>query len=172
MNPLQYELAKKGIKIGVVVAGVVTLVVVGRKVVRYIKEKRVAREAEEAAQNAITNLKKAGISSTLTQQAVKSIADALLQAFDYTWGTDLTIVDNCLAQIQTAGDWYAVRKTFGIKPYGTTGTPWVGSGTMLDLIGWCRKELSGSRLERCEALDREVNSVNLSGLGYARLRRL
>lgn len=63
---------------------------------------------------------------------------------------DETVYRSVARWLHNGKDWLAVIKAFGVKPYGTTGTPWFGDGTQLDLMGWFRKELSGSLLKDIE----------------------
>ncbi len=142
--------------------GVAGCIAVG-KLVKWIREKAKESEAKREAEKAITELKKKG-NTDMNVQTAESIAKALKQSFDYTFGTDLETFDRQMAQIKSCGDWYIVRKAFGQQGYGVTGSPMWGEGEKLDLIGWCRKELSGARLKKCEELNDEANKMGLGGV--------
>lgn len=163
MDNNEFNIAKQYMKIGVGVIGVVAAIIVGKKIFTYIKERRAEAEREKAAKDALQQLKKSGLVSNLNEEEVKLIANQLFEAFNYTWGTDLDLFDLYFGKIKNAADWYAVKKAFGKQPYGSTGTPIWGSGEELDLIGWCNRELSGSRLQKCLEWENAVASTGLKG---------
>lgn len=135
------------------------------KLVKWIREKAKESESKREAEKARKKLQEAtGTDDIVNTETADSIAKALKQSFDYTFGTDLETFDRQMAQIKNCGDWYIVRKAFGQQGYGVTGSPMWGEGEKLDLIGWCRKELSGARLKKCEELNDEANKMGLGGM--------
>ena len=163
-----------------VIIGVIGAAVVGFLVYRKIKAAKEAKAAEEqrnkdisASQQTIDKLAAAGLQTTLNDVEVLSLKDKLYNAMKDT-GTDNDAIAQCFARIQTKGDWYAVMKAFGTPAYGTFGAPVFGSGTPLDLIGWCREELSGEYLKKAEDLQRLVDETGIhgiSGIGSTRAKK-
>lgn len=145
MNPLKtydslpqprQEMIKSLLKVGLLVVGGVIL---------YRKIKSVITEYQNAkALNDITAYDTGKMTVTRAQAEVD--AKALYSAMEST-GTDTDIIDQVVARYKTADDWNCLIAKFGTPAYGTFGSPMFGSGTPLTLVGWFRRELSGSRLE-------------------------
>ncbi|MDY4175413.1 MAG: hypothetical protein SOY07_09020 [Bacteroidales bacterium] len=104
-----------------------------------------------------------GSLATINQTQATKLADSLFQAMKDT-GTDTNAVTIVLQQVRNEYDWLLIRTAFGTPEYGTVGEPWWGSGTPTDLIGWCRKELSGSLLTTCNTWESKANALGLGGL--------
>jgi hypothetical protein len=82
---------------------------------------------------------------TITNAEAVSYANKLLAAFD-RMGTDEDSVRNILLNSGlTNNDVKLIVKAFGIQKYGTFGKAMWG-GTLLDLMGWIREEISGTLL--------------------------
>ena len=116
-----------------------------------IYSKWAAGAEQRTLQKALDNVTKVDSSKlTITQSEAVIIADRLLVAMD-GMGTDEKIIMNLLIDnVRTNDDLKLIVKTFGLKEYGTTGLPYWGSGTPLDLSGWIRKEMSGSNLTKLQ----------------------
>lgn len=127
----------------------VTALVIGVRVVKRIRENKGQKELSRAVNSLTTTDSQAA--QTITADQAKLFANTLFEAFNVWNGTDTDAVRSVIAKLHNGKDWLAVIKAFGVKPYGTTGTPWFGDGTQLDLMGWFRKELSGSLLKDIES---------------------
>ncbi|MBP5418459.1 MAG: hypothetical protein J6Y72_01405 [Bacteroidales bacterium] len=176
MDEREFQLKKTCLKIGVGLIGVVATVIIGKKIYNAIKERREANERENAASDAINTITddftKRGEPSpiTITETEGKAIANDFISASNYTWGTDLDVIDKCLARIKNEYDWHVVRKAFGKHKY--TGfiiddrpNVFLDTRKTVTLIELCREELSGSRLAKCEAWEAAADNANLKGLG-------
>lgn len=126
----------------------VTALVVGVRIVKRIREGKETKELSNAVNNLTTTDNE--VKQTITADQAKLFANNLFEAFNVWNGTDTDVVKTIIAKLHNGKDWLAVIKAFGVKPYGTTGTPWFGDGTLLDLVGWFRKELSGSLMQDIE----------------------
>jgi len=85
---------------------------------------------------------------TITQADAVIIAQKLFSAMDGMGTDEKTIMHLLIDTPRTNDDLKLIVKTFGIKEYGTFGTPWWGSGTPSDLTMWLTNELSGSYLQK------------------------
>lgn len=126
----------------------VTALVIGVRVVKRIREHRNEKELSNAVNSLTTTDKE--VAQSITSEQAKIFANTLFEAFNVWNGTDTDVIKSVIGKLQNGKDWLAVIKAFGVKPYGTTGTPWFGEGIQLDLVGWFRKELSGSMMEEIE----------------------
>lgn len=78
------------------------------------------------------------------------VAEKLFAAMD-GMGTDAkTIMDLLIHTPRTNDDLKLIVRTFGLKEYGTTGSPYWGKGTPSDLSTWLRNEMSGSDLQKLQ----------------------
>lgn len=132
---------------GVTALGV-TALVIGVRVVKRIREHRNEKELSNAVNSLTTT--DTQVSQSITSEQAKLFANTLFEAFNVWNGTDTDVIKSVIGKLHNGKDWLAVIKAFGVKPYGTTGTPWFGDGIQLDLVGWFRKELSGSMMEEIE----------------------
>ena len=131
----------------------VTGLVVGVRVYRRLKASSEQRSLEEAVKKLTTN--DTEVKQTISDDTARLLATSLFEAFNVWNGTDTDVIRTIIAKLHNGKDWLAVIRAFGVRPYGTTGTPWFGDGTQLDLVGWFRKELSGSLMQEIEnALDK------------------
>lgn len=126
----------------------VTALVIGVRVVKRIREGKTEKELTHAVESLTTTDKE--VPQTISTEQAKLFANTLFEAFNVWNGTDTDVVKSVIGKLKNGKDWLAVIKAFGVKPYGTTGTPWFGDGIQLDLVGWFRKELSGSLMQEIE----------------------
>jgi len=88
--------------------------------------------------------------TTISQAKAKNYAESLLQAFNYTWGTDKGTISAIFSKINSE-DFKLVYNAFGVRSYsdlnggsptGVDWTPstWIGHAD-LDLVGWLNSEL-------------------------------
>jgi len=124
---------------------------IGSILVYKMYSKWAAGAEQRTLQKALDNLTQVDSSKlTINQSEAVIIADRLLTAMD-GMGTDEDSVMNLLINTaRTNDDLKLIVKTFGLKEYGTTGLPYWGSGTPLDLSGWIKKEMSGSNLTKLQ----------------------
>jgi len=85
---------------------------------------------------------------TINQAEAAIIAQKLFSAMDGMGTDSKTIMHLLIDTPRTNDDLKLIVKTFGVKDYGTYGTPWWGSGTPSDLTMWLTNELSGSDLQK------------------------
>lgn len=126
-----------------VVAGLligVAAIIAVRRIRTYIKGKSEENSLYDAAAYNTRTL-------SFSEGQAKLYANKLYDAMEST-GTDEGMIDEVVAALKTANDWKAVISKFGMRAYGTFGAPVIGSGTPLNLVGWFRRELSGSRLQK------------------------
>lgn len=117
---------------------------------KYIKTKQANAQTEKLNQS-IQETKVTTANLTITQAQADMLANKLYGAMADT-GTDEKQILACL-EGRTADDVRLIYKTFGVKPYGTTGKPTFSFYAKdLDLTGWLRKELSGSTLKKVQAI--------------------
>lgn len=126
----------------------VTALVIGVRTIKRIREGKTAKELSNA-ENTLTTTDTT-VTQTITADQAKLFANNLFEAFNVWNGTDTDVVKSGIGKLKNGKDWIAVIKAYGVKPYGTTGTPWFGDGIQLDLVGWFRKELSGSLMQNIE----------------------
>ena len=85
---------------------------------------------------------------TINEAEAAIIAQKLFAAMD-GMGTDEDTIMNLLINTSRANDDIKlIVSAFGVKEYGTYGSPWWGSGTPSDLTMWLTNEMSGSKLEK------------------------
>lgn len=88
--------------------------------------------------------------TTITQLAAKNYAESLFEAFNYSYGTDLSIIKNIFSKINSE-DFKMIYNAFGKRTYSKLngGSPsdkfyapdtYIGN-TNLDLMGWLNAEL-------------------------------
>lgn len=135
-------------KIALICVGSAVLGVGAWVAIKQINKHKAERDAEKRLAERTDNAEENAIIRTISEEKAKSIADALFDAMDGI-GTDETeiynilVVNNKLSSL----DIVAIYNAFGVKEYGTFGTPWWGNGEPLDLIGWIKKEMSNSSTE-------------------------
>lgn len=78
----------------------------------------------------------------LTDEQAKEVAEKLFDAMDGVGTNLLTIKKLLIEDDPSPKDVIAIHKAFGIRDYGTFGSPWIGSGDKLDLRGWINREVS------------------------------
>lgn len=87
---------------------------------------------------------------TMSQAEATIVSEKLYAAMDGI-GTDTkTIMDLLIHTPRTNDDLKLIVRTFGLKEYGTTGSPYWGKGTPSDLSTWLRNEMSGSDLQKLQ----------------------
>ena len=132
------------------VAGGVLVVAAFLGVRKYIKNKQASAETEKL-NTAIQQTTITTSNLTITNEQALTLANKLYGAMADS-GTDENQILACL-EGRTADDVRLIYKTFGVKPYGTTGKPTFSFYAKdLDLTGWLRKELSGSTLKKVQAI--------------------
>ena len=132
------------------VAGGVLVVAAFLGVRKYIKNKQASAETEKL-NTAIQQTTITTSNLTITNEQALTLANKLYGAMADS-GTDEKQILACL-EGRTADDVRLIYKTFGVKPYGTTGKPTFSFYAKdLDLTGWLRKELSGSTLKKVQAI--------------------
>lgn len=144
MDDKQYALAKQGIKIGVIAICAITAIVVGKRIVKRIRNASETKALDNIANN---TTEKANI--TTAQASV--IAQGFYNAME-GMGTDENAIRTLASQLKNATDWALVIKAFGYKDYGTFGAPmysWLPSAST-NLMGWLRNEVSGTLMQQLE----------------------
>ncbi len=87
---------------------------------------------------------------TISQADAAIIAQKLFSAMDGMGTDENTIMHLLIDTPRTNDDLKLIVKTFGVKEYGTYGSPMWGSGTPSDLTIWLTNELSGSKLQKLQ----------------------
>lgn len=148
--------SNKGLKIvGIIIGGGVVFFV-GRKIIKKIKANRLENEAEKyVKQKAAAAIPTA----TISTGDASTIALGLKAAMSPI-GTDETTIDSLISRIKNDSDMWLVIAAFGEQPYRFGGYSTSSAARKLNLIGWFREELSGSRLKNIEAKLTEWN-INL-----------
>jgi len=138
--------SNKGLKIigGVAVGGLVFIV--ARKIVKNIKANRLENEAQKQIEQKAAN---AVSTATITTGDATTIAAGLKAAMSPV-GTDESAIDRLMGRITNGSDMWLVIRAFGEQPYRFGGYSTSSSARKLNLIGWFREELSGSRLKNIE----------------------
>ncbi|MDR2963463.1 MAG: annexin [Bacteroidales bacterium] len=85
---------------------------------------------------------------TISTAEATLIAEKLYAAMDGMGTDSKAIMSLLIGTARTDDDLKLINKSFGIREYGSTGSPYWGSGTPSDLSTWLRNELSGSDLEK------------------------
>ena len=132
--------------IRIAVGGVIGLTAI-LLVRKYIKKKQ-AEAATTEYNEALQQLPIATNNLSITEAEAKVIANNLYAAMNRVGTDEDTIIS--LLENRNGDDLKLIIKAFGVRKYGTFGAPafsWM-KGTDLDLIGWLRKELSGSKLTK------------------------
>ena len=137
----------KGLKIvgGVALGGIVFLV--GRKIIKNIKANRLENEAQRQIEQKAAV---AASTATITAGDASTIAAGLKAAMSAV-GTDEKAIDNLMSRIKNGSDMWLVIKAFGEQPYRFGGYSNSSSARKLNLVGWFREELSGSRMKDIES---------------------
>lgn len=85
--------------------------------------------------------------TTITNNVAKNYAESLFEAFNYTWGTDKSIINEVFSKI-TSEDFKKIYNAFGERSYNGLdgGTPKavnsiIGNYYQLDLVEWLNNEL-------------------------------
>ncbi len=144
-------------KIGIYAVGGLLLFVIGRRVISQIKESWQQNKEENALKKLTEPSKsKMTISSAEATNYAKQLHTAMA-----SMGTDTDTIDNVISKLSNGDDWKAVINAFGMKEYGTWGSPMWGNGEMIGLVDWFKKELSGSRLTKI------MNTINSYGIKIA-----
>ena len=129
------------IAVGAAAAGLTFLV--GRKIVRKIKEAKEGNELRDAIAAIPVNNK----NTTIDETTAATISGALLGAMN-KWGTDEETIRRNIDRLKTKDDYLLVYKAFKDKGYKNGKLN--ADGRKLDLTGWLRAELSGSDLKYFE----------------------
>ncbi|MBR4620494.1 MAG: hypothetical protein IKO46_05890 [Salinivirgaceae bacterium] len=129
------------IAVGAAAAGLTFLV--GRKIVRKIKEAKEGNELRDAIAAIPVNSK----NTTIDETTAATISGALLGAMN-KWGTDEETIRRNIDRLKTKDDYLLVYKAFKDKGYKNGKLN--ADGRKLDLTGWLRAELSGSDLKYFE----------------------
>ncbi len=87
---------------------------------------------------------------TISQAEATIVAGKLFAAMDGMGTDSAAIVDLLVNTPRTNDDLKLIVKTFGIREYGTTGSPYWGKGTPSDLATWIRNECSGGDLQKLQ----------------------
>jgi hypothetical protein len=101
-----------------------------------------------------------GSKLTITPAEASVIAQQLFVAMDGIGTDEKTIFRLLIDTPRTDDDIRLIVKAFGLKEYGTFGSPWWGSGTPCDLGTWFVKEMSGSDLQKLR------NRFALAGISF------
>jgi hypothetical protein len=111
------------------------------------------RQASEALNNAlVVNTNNTNISVSEAQL----IANQLYVAMDGA-GTDYKTIKSLLIDTpRSADDLKLITKAFGVKEYGTFGSPLWGSGDPYNLVEWLKAECSSSELSPIAPLFRSA----------------
>lgn len=128
----------------VVVAGTAALVFAGVKVFKSIK----SAKAEKDARNNLEELKKQALEElkvqNLTKAQAQAAADSLYEAMDGV-GTDLMAIKKILIDDKpTTLDIIEIVNAFGVRDYGTFGSPIWGDGDKLNLMQWIKEEVNST----------------------------
>ena len=134
---------QKAVKIAVGAGAVGLCFLIGRKIVRKIKEAKEGNELRDAIANIPVNTK----NTTIDETTAATISGALLGAMN-KWGTDEETIRRNLDRLKTKDDYLLVYKAFKDKGYKNGKLN--ADGRKLDLTGWLRSELSGSDLKYFE----------------------
>ena len=87
---------------------------------------------------------------TITQAEAVVIAQKLFSAMESMGTDEKVIMDLLINTPRTNDDLKLIVRTFGLKEYGTFGSPMWGKGTPSDLSTWIRNEMSGSKLTQLQ----------------------
>jgi hypothetical protein len=131
---------KTAVKLAVGAAAGGLCFLIGRKIVKKIKE---AKEGREFA-DAIAAIKVNMANTTIDETTAATKASRLLAAMN-KWGTDENTIKKELDNLKTKDDYLLVYKAFKDKGYKNGKLN--AEGRKMDLTGWLREELSGSDLK-------------------------
>ena len=134
---------KTAVKLAVGAAAGGLCFLIGRKIIRRIKEAKEGNELRDAIANIPVNLK----NTTIDETTAATISGALLGAMN-KWGTDEETIRRNIDRLKTKDDYWLVYKAFKDKGYKNGKLN--ADGRKLDLTGWLRAELSGSDLKYFE----------------------
>lgn len=128
-------------QIGLIVAGGF----VGYKFIGSINKKKRNAELKKIANSEMEVALQNSTQQTIDEMRAVEIAKALFTAMDGV-GTDENAIEDILILRNrfTSGDIILINNAFGLQEYGTTGSPYWGSGTPLNLVGWFKQELSNT----------------------------
>lgn len=143
------SLAKTGDFIGnnkkplLYIGGAIAVVVIGYSVVKRLKG-GLTGQAIKGGKFIIQDIDET--KTTISDTQAKNYAENLLQAFNYTFGTDKGIIDNVFSRLNPE-DFKKVYNAYGKRSYSglTGGTPspltYLWNTENLDLIAWLNAEL-------------------------------
>ncbi len=146
---LSKSLAKTGDFIGnnkkplLYIGGAIAVVVIGYTVVKRLK-KGIVGESIEGSKFIEQDIDES--KTTITDAQAKNYAESLLQAFNYTFGTDKSVIDSVFSKLNPE-DFKKVYNAFGKRSYSalTGGTPspltFFWNMENIDLIAWLNYEL-------------------------------
>ncbi len=149
------------------VGGVVTVVLVGRKMFSGITD--TASEAKEFLTKQEQNISDAVIEkeilkATLSIQDAKRMAQGLYDSMA-DWGTDEERIKTIFERIQNKADYLMIHREFGLRPYGGLyGDNWLARKTSSDrhLAYWLKSEISED--DECYKLVKKW--VTAAGFGF------
>jgi hypothetical protein len=129
------------------VGGAIAIVIVGYAIVRRIKG---GIEGDKVVGGKFIDQQIDLSKTSINTQTAKNYAESLFEAFNYTWGTDKSIIDSVFSKINSE-DFKMIYNAFGKRSYSTLngGSPsekwyapdtWIGS-VKVDLIQWINNEL-------------------------------
>jgi len=101
-----------------------------------------------------------GSKLTITSAEATVIAQKLFAAMEGMGTDEKTIMSLLIETPRTNDDLKLIVKAFGLKEYGTYGSPWWGKGTPSDLTTWIANEMSGSKLQQLK------NRFALAGIAF------
>ncbi len=132
----------------VVTFGAVALFLIGRRIYLKYKESSASKALEDSIESLVVDTSE----TSFTSAEATLLATSLYGAMEAI-GTDEDVIENIVInKVNSASDWNLLVKAFGVRPYGTYGSPlwsWMPS-TDLDLMGWIRKECSNSLISQIE----------------------
>lgn len=129
------------------IGGAIAIVVIGYAIVKRLK-KGISGDSLSGGKFIEQDIDKS--KTTISEQTAKNYAENLFEAFNYTWGTDKSVISSIFSKIQPE-DFKMLYNYFGKRSYSDLngGSPsenvfapdtWIGS-SKLDLIQWINKEL-------------------------------
>lgn len=116
---------------------------IGYKIYNSIQRKKRDAELKAIANSEMEVALQNSTQQTIDTMRANEIAKALFTAMDGI-GTDEDLIEDILVIKNrfTSGDIILINNAFGLQEYGTTGSPYWGSGTPLNLVGWFKNELN------------------------------
>lgn len=129
------------------VGGAIAVVVIGYAVVKRLKG---GLTGQNIIKGKFVDQQIDANKTSISEITAKNYAESMFEAFNYTWGTDKSVLNEIFSQI-TPEDFKMIYNAYGKRSYSDLngGTPsgawfapdtWLGSRE-LDLIQWINKEL-------------------------------